>query len=152
MKRVAEIIYIVDSEREAFLNGALNLTDEEERVLWHCGVRKQQYFALNDLIFMTFEYAGNETDFPKDMEKMASYLDSKGLLVKKRRRDVPIEERTTTNWWAPVKRLGEVLATEPASIDDSSDVECLAVIPNYEADTYSDIAYDEEDWTEGMHF
>ena len=149
MKRVAEIIYIVEEERQSFLDGALNLTDEEESVLWLCGVRKQQYFALNDLIFMTFEYAGH--DFAGDMEKMAGYLDSKGLLIKKRRKDVPIEERATTNWWAPVKRIGAVLEKEPSSIDNSADIECLAVLNNYDNSSYSDIAYDEDDWSEGMH-
>ena len=42
MKRVAEVMYIVESQRESFLKGALNLTEEEKEVLWLCGVRKQQ--------------------------------------------------------------------------------------------------------------
>lgn len=78
MKRVAEIIYIVESEREAFLKNAINMSDEEKKILWLCGVRKQQYFALNELIFMTFEYDGK--DFASDMDKMANYLDGKGVL------------------------------------------------------------------------
>ena len=67
MRRVAEIIYVVPERREEFLKGALNLDDESANVLWACGVRKQQYFALNDLIFMTFEYDGR--DFEGDMKR-----------------------------------------------------------------------------------
>lgn len=105
MRRVAEIIYIVESEREQFLKDVINLDEESKRVLWLCGVRKQQYFILNELIFMTFEYDG--MDFTKDMEKMSGYLSSKGVLVQKRRKDVPVNERATTNWWAPVKKSGQ---------------------------------------------
>ena len=88
MRRVAEIMYIVPEEREAFLDGAINLDDETANVLWMCGVRKQQYFSLNELIFMTFEYEGQ--NFDTDMKKMAIYLDGKGLLINKRRKDVPV--------------------------------------------------------------
>jgi len=84
MKRVAEIIHIVEGEREAFLEGCLHPDNETQKVLWTCGVRKQQYFSLGELLFMTFEYKGE--DFSEDMKKMAAYLDSKGLLVQKRRR------------------------------------------------------------------
>lgn len=150
MKRVAEIIYIVESEREAFLKGALALDPESERVLWHCGVRKQQYFALNELIFMTFEYKGN--DFKRDMDRMSAYLDSKGLLVEKRRKDVPPEERATTNWWAPVKKLGTMLEHEPSFAEEGDDweVQCMGMT-GMPAGKY-DTTFDEDDWTEGMHF
>lgn len=150
MKRVAEIIYIVEDERQSFLDGALNLTNEEEQVLWHCGVRKQQYFAINEFIFMTFEYSGKDENFANDMQTMASYLDSKGLLVKRRRKDVPIPERATTNWWAPIKRLGSVLDHTPASIDSSLDIETLGMLSNNDT-AYSDISYDDDDWSESMH-
>lgn len=154
MRRVAEIIYIVESEREDFLKGALNLTKEEEKVLWLCGVRKQQYFALNDLIFMTFEYDGN--DFENDMSKMAAYLDSKGLLIKKRRKDVPVEERSTTSWWAPVKKLGNLLDKKPEFEEDMDEFQdnYMAMVDgsmNYKA-SGNDISFDEDDWTEGVHF
>lgn len=148
MRRVAEILYIVESEREAFLNGALNLDEETSKVLWLCGVRKQQYFALNDLIFMTFEYKGN--DFNEDMNKMAAYLDTKGLLVRKRRKDVPVEERTTTSWWAPVKKLGSLLDSKP----DFGDDEALALSYSemlggcVTSSNNANISYDEDDWTE----
>ena len=150
MKRVAEIIYIVESEREEFLKGALTQDGETEKVLWLCGVRKQQYFALNDFIFMTFEYKGN--DFNSDMAKMASYLDSKGLLVKKRRKDVPPEERKTTNWWAPVKKIGSLLETDPHLTDteESWDVEVMGMSKTDKK--HYDTAYDEDDWTEFMRF
>lgn len=150
MRRVAEILYIVESERESFLKGVTNPDEETSRVLWMCGVRKQQYFELNDLIFMTFEHKGE--DFAGDMEKMAAYLDSKGLLIKKRRKDVPVEERETTSWWAPVKRLASLLDTKP---DFGEDVE--AVQYSYSemlggcvasADKNNNISYDEDDWTE----
>ena len=149
MKRVAEIIYIVESEREAFLNGALSDSEDTAKVLWHCGVRKQQYFALNDFIFMTFEYDGN--DFNSDMAKMANYLDSKGLLVKKRRKDVPPEERATTNWWAPVKRLGSLLETNPntSQIDEGWELETMGMTNSSPKGNYN-ISYDDDDWTEFM--
>lgn len=149
MKRVAEIIYVVESEREAFLKGALHLDAETEKVLWRCGVRKQQYFALNDLIFMTFEYKGH--DFKNDMAKMANYLDSKGLLIKKRRKEVPVEERATTNWWAPVKKLGTLLEHEPhfGETEEDWDIQCMGMSKDFSG--YYDISFDENDWMEGMH-
>lgn len=151
MKRVAEIIYIIEKERAAFLESALHPSDEEKKVLWLCGVRKQQYFALNDLIFMTFEYVGD--DFSKDMEKMANYLDTKGKLIQKRRKDVPLDERETTNWWAPVKKLGAVLETEPEFEEDLWDLECLGML-NEGMDgssRYDDIGFAQEDWMDEIH-
>lgn len=150
MRRVAEVMYIVESEREEFLKGALNPDVETRKVLWVCGVRNQQYFDLNGLIFMTFEYKGN--DFRTDMAKMATYLDGKGLLVRSRRRDVPSEDRTSTNWWAPVKKLGAIMETSPFKRDEeASDVE-LGMIGDIAAGNYSDIAYDEDDWSESIHY
>jgi len=150
MRRVAEIIYIVPERRESFLNGATNLDEESAKILWMCGIRKQQYFALNDLIFMTFEYSGS--DFNGDMQKMAAYLDSKGLLVKTRRKDVPIEERATTDWWAPVKRIASVLDSSPF-IDDNMNVNLMDVLDGAMSfgASYSNISYDEDDWSEGLH-
>ena len=149
MKRVAEIIYIVESERETFLKNALNENDETVKVLWKCGVRKQQYFALNDFIFMTFEYDGN--DFNGDMTKMSNYLDSKGLLVKKRRKDVPPEERATTNWWAPVKKLGSLLERNPnfSDNDDTWELETEGMAKATSSSSYN-MSYDDDDWTEFM--
>jgi len=151
MRRVAEIMYIVPERREAFLEGALNLDRETEEVLWLCGVRKQQYFSLNELIFMTFEYDGS--DFARDMQKMTVYLDSKGLLIKKRRKDVPIEERQTTDWWAPVKRLGSVLYTAPVRDEEMEHNLTDYLDGAMSTDTtYVGTSYDEDDWSDGFHF
>lgn len=150
MRRVAEIIYIVENEREKFLNEAINLDEEAKRVLWLCGVRKQQYFLLNELIFMTFEYDGN--DFYSDMEKMANYLSTKGALVQKRRKDVPVEERETTNWWAPVKKLGSILEHKPEFDSEESEMERQSMLSGYtggDAD-FCDISYSDEDWVDDI--
>ncbi len=151
MRRVAEIIYVVADKRQEFLDGAVNLDDETASVLWMCGVRKQQYFALNELIFMTFEYSG--INFDEDMSRMAAYLDSKGLLIKKRRKDVPLAERETTSWWAPVKRIGAVLDSEPKMVEDMNFTlsDYLGGTMNHSSG-YSNISYDEDDWSESFHF
>lgn len=151
MKRVAEIIYIIEPERESFLKEALNLNEEEKKRLWLCGVRKQQYFALNDLIFMTFEYEGN--DFNGDMVKMANYLDSKGVLIKKRRKDVPVSERQTTNWWAPVKRIGSVLDEKPFFEREILEFDSTDMFSGYTGSSsdYNDISFSEEDWIDDFH-
>lgn len=153
MKRVAEIIHIVEAQREAFINSALNPDDEAQEVLWLCGVRSQQYFALGELIFMTFEYAGN--DFKADMDRMAAYLDAKGNLVKMRRKDVPAQDRDNTNWWAPVKKLGTLFEETPRTkgFEAAKQADYMAMLDGYmpEYDRNNDISYDEDDWTEGMH-
>lgn len=151
MRRVAEIIHIVESEREAFINGAINPDIETQRILWICGVRKQQYFALNELIFMTFEYEGN--NFTEDMKKMASYLDGKNLLVKERRKNIPVDKLDTTNWWAPVKKLGTTLESNPG-VDDENTINRSDMIDGSMKDFshYSDISFSEDDWSEGFHF
>lgn len=151
MKRVAEIIYIVESQREQFLSEVVNLDEESKRVLWLCGVRKQQYFTLNELIFMTFEYEGS--DFYSDMDKMAKYLSSKGVLVQKRRKDVPISERQTTNWWAPVKRVGSVLEQRPDFDTDEQEMDEMSrqsMLSGYTGadDYYNDITYSDDDWND----
>lgn len=150
MRRVAEIIHIVESEREEFINGATNPDIETQKVLWMCGVRKQQYFALRELIFMTFEYDGK--NFNEDMAKMSSYLDSKNLLVKTRRKDVPIESLDKVNWWAPVKRIGTTLEKNPWN-NEKQDMNLMAMLDgsmneNEEWDT----SFSEEDWMEDFHF
>ena len=153
MKKVAEIIHIVESRRAEFIRGAVNPDEETEKVLYLCGVRKQQYFALNDLIFMTFEYKGE--NFKEDMAKMAAYLDSKGLLVQKRRKDVPIDERENTNWWAPVKKLGSILEVRPEFDDEvETKADYMAMLDGSmgDGDDYADISYDEDEWLELIHF
>lgn len=153
MKQVAEIMYVVESEREEFLKGALTMEEETKKVLWECGVRNQQYFALNEYIFMTFFYDGDQ--FKEDMNKMSAYLEKKGHLITKRRKDVPLEERASTNWWAPVKKLGSLLEEKPGKAYDDG------VVENYMASddggmsyknsaaTY-DTSFDEEEWMEDL--
>lgn len=148
MRRVAEIIHIVDAEREEFINGALNPDEDTLKVLWMCGVRKQQYFAFNEYLVMTFEYEG--VDFKNDMAKMAAYLDSKGLLVKTRRKDIPITARSTTNWWAPMKRIGTLLTDKPDFNHDKNNFEYSAMLEGavFDSGTFSNTSYDEDDWSE----
>ena len=151
MRRVAEIIHIVEDEREAFLKGALNPDEEAQKVLWMCGVRNQIYFALNELIFMTFEYHGD--DFASDMKKMAAFLESKGQLVSLRRRDVASDLRGSTNWWAPVKRLGALLTQSPFDGDGKSwDDDYMAMLDGCmeDNDSYNDISFDENDWSDDI--
>ena len=150
MRRVAEIIYIVENEREEFLKGATNPDIETQRVLWMCGVRKQQYFALRELIFMTFEYDGN--NFAEDMGKMSAYLDSKGLLIKTRRKDVPAESLDSVNWWAPVKRIASVLEKNPWA-DEKQDVNLMAMLDGSMNENEDwDTSFNEDDWMEDFHF
>jgi len=152
MRQVAEIIHIEESKREEFLKGAIHPTEEEQNVLWLCGVRNQQYYALNELIFMTFEYDGK--NFKEDMDKMASYLETKGHLVKNRRRDVAVEDRACTDWWAPVKKLATILESEPVSIakDTKSQHEYMAMLDGCMGinDSNNDISFDEEEWMENL--
>lgn len=152
MRQVAEIIHVVESRREEFLKGAVNLTEEEKSVLWLCGVRNQQYYALNELIFMTFEYDGD--NFKDDMDRMAAYLESKGHLVKTRRRDVPAGEMDTTDWWAPVKKLASLLDTEPKVLtaETKNQHEYMAMLDGCMGinETNNDISFDEEEWMENL--
>lgn len=156
MKQVAEIMYVVESERDEFLRGALQMEEETQVFLYQCGVRNQQYFALNEFIFMTFMYVGD--NFKEDMFKMSSYLDSKGHLIKKRRKDVPVEERTTTNWWAPVKKLGTLLEDKPkTSLDEDGIVENYMAsddggmsYKNSSAYQNYDTSFDEDEWMEDL--
>ena len=155
MRRVAEIMYIVPEKRERFLEESLHPSEETLKVLWKCGVRNQQYFGMNDLIFMTFEYVGNH--FRDDLAEMSAYMDSIGHLVEKRRRDVPVAERHTTSWWAPVKKIGQLLDDTPAFAGNDSEV-------SWEDDYHAmvgggmiehnlvDTTYDEQDWIDDFHF
>ena len=87
MRRVAEIIHVVPEEREEYLKTHLNPSEKVAQILWIHGIRNQVYFALNDLLLMSFEYVGNE--FYKDMAAIAAYPEMKNYLVQTRRRDVP---------------------------------------------------------------
>ena len=152
MRRVAEIIHIVEEQREEFIKRATAPDIETQRVLWLCGVRKQLYFAVGELIVMTFEYGGN--DFSGDMKKMAAHLEEKGMLVQKRRREIPVEERDKSNWWAPLKKLGSLLEHSPGFDRENGKSDYIAMLEG-SMDVLgrsSDIAYSDEDWTEDFHF
>ena len=152
MKRVAEVMYIVPEEREAFFEKSLHPSEEDKKVLWTCGVRNQHYFGINGLVVMTFEYEGDH--FKEDMQKMSAYLSAHGHLIEKRRRDVPPAERDITNWWAPVKKLGSILETSP--FGESGDIgwedPFFSKHDGGMVSTESDMSYDEEDWTDDFHF
>ncbi len=155
MRRVAEIIHVVPEEREAYLDKHLHPTEEVSRILWMHGVRNQFYFMLNDLILMTFEYVGH--DFYKDMEELSAYLEAKSQLIKKRRRDVPVEERDATNWWAPLKKLGSIVTENPMPLDEEEEMsleeQYRSMLSGYmsEGPIENDIAFDEDDWSESVH-
>jgi len=150
MKRVAEIMHIVEDMRDEFISSALHPDDETLGVLWMCGVRNQQYFELGNLIFMTFEYDGS--DFKEDMEKMTDFLRKRGHLIEKRRRDVAPEERDNTNWWAPVKKLGTLLSEKPSILVSDPLIvnDYREMLDGYTHDSHFsyDISFDEDDWSE----
>lgn len=151
MKRFAQIMYIIPEEREQFMRSALNPDARMQKIMWACGMRSQQYFAMNDLILMTFEYDGKA--FAEDMKVMAAELAKMGHLVTKRRRDVPAAERDTTNWWAPVKRLGSVMTKSPfASKEEEFQEEQFLALMDGAMSSNNDISYDKEDWVEDFHF
>jgi L-rhamnose mutarotase len=154
MRRVQEIIYIVPEEREAFLERCLHPTKEIKQIYWQHGVRYQYYFAMNDLILMTFEYVGN--DFYKDMDAIADYPEMHKYMVRRRRKDVPLEERATTSWWAPLKKLGVLLTVSPMDEED----EDLSEAEQYHsmtsgsmvaAEAKYDITFDDDDWSDSIH-
>ncbi len=154
MKRVQEIIHVVPEERDAYLQQHLNPSKEVAQILWIHGIRNQCYFSLNHLILMNFEYVGKE--FYKDMEAIASYPEMNGYLVQKRRKDVPLEERETTNWWAPLKILGSSLTKSPmpsAEEELTLEEQYRSMLSGYmeEGHVTSDISYDEDDWSESIH-
>lgn len=155
MRRVEEIIYIVPERREAFLQQCLNPPIKLQQILWMHGVRNQYYFQLNEYILMTFEYVGQE--FYQDMNTISAYMESIGYLVEKRRKDVPEDKRNTTDWWAPVKKLGSVLTKSPMPEDPENELsleeqyhEMLSGGMGINPDKY-DISYDEDDWSESIH-
>lgn len=155
MRRVAEIIHVVPEEREAYLKEHLNPSEDVSRIMWIHGVRNQFYFMLNDLILMTFEYVGK--DFYKDMKELAVYPEVGSHFIQKRRRDVPMEERATTNWWAPLKKLGSILTENPMPADEEEELsmeeQYRSMLSGYMAEgvAETDLSYDEDDWSESVH-
>lgn len=150
MRRVQEIIYVVPEEREEFLNRCLHPTKEVRQAYWEHGVRYQYYFAMNELILMTFEYVGD--DFYKDMDALAENTELHKYMVRRRRKDVPVEERATTNWWAPLKKLGCILTKDPMDDDEEVMTEsemmggCMSA-----GEAKYDITFDDDDWSESIH-
>lgn len=155
MKRVAEMIYIVPEKRDEYLQKWLNPSLETQQILWVHGIRNQYYFKLNEFIMMTFEYVG--TKFQEDMDAITKYPKIDELLVKRRRKDVPEEARSTTDWWAPVKRLGSILTESPMPDDQEEELSpteqyhgMLSGCMGSETVKY-DISYSEDDWSESIH-
>ncbi len=155
MRQVQEIIYVVPEEREAFIEKHLNPPTEILQILWKHGIRNQFFYELNDLILFSFEYVG--ANFYKDMASVTAYVETQGFFVQKRRRDVPIEELTTTNWWAPLKKLGKLLNENPMpSKEDEFSMEeryhsMLSGFTFNSDDAADSISYDEDDWSESVH-
>ena len=50
MRRVAEVIYVVPEEREAYMNAHLNPSERVAQILWIHGIRNQCFYALNDVL------------------------------------------------------------------------------------------------------
>lgn len=155
MRRVEEIIYIVPEKREEYLEKWLNPSKETQQILWMHGMRNQYFFQLNEYILMTFEYVG--TQFKQDMQSIAAYPEIDKLLVKRRRKDVAQEERTTVNWWAPLKIAGSILTESPMPEDAREE---LSLTEQYhemisgsmrEDTSPNDIAYSDDDWSESIH-
>ena len=155
MRRVQEIIHVVPEKREAYLQLHLNPPEKVAQIMWIHGIRNQMFYSLNDLILMSFEYVGKE--FYKDMEAIAAHPEMKEYLVQKRRKDVPAEERDTTDWWAPLKILGSSLTESPMPSDEEEGMtleeQYRSMLNGYMVDgnVNSDIAYDEDDWSESIH-
>ena len=150
-RRVAEIIHIVPEEREEFLKNLITPSKKTQQLMWLHGIRRQFFFEMGDTILYTFEYHGE--NFKKDMEALTVVLAANNILVSKRRRDTPLEERATTNWWAPLKRLGSNLTSTP--LPDDNEEEELEEQYRMMADgmimSSVDTAFDEDDWSESVH-
>lgn len=155
-RRVEEIIYVVPQEREAYLESHIHPPKAIAQIMWMHGMRKQFYFALNEMILMSFEYVGD--DFQKDMAQMMNHPEMKDFLIPRRRRDVPSSELMTTNWWAPLKRIGGTLLESPMPDDDAEELKLEESFHDmqggytHKSDIKDpDLSYDEDDWSESIH-
>ncbi|MCD8096606.1 MAG: hypothetical protein LUE31_00895 [Lachnospiraceae bacterium] len=152
-RRLAELVYVVPEEREQYIEKHLKPTKEVEELLWTHGISNQTYFRLNEFILIVFDYDGRH--LYEDMDDLASYPSLAAHMISKRRKDVPVEERATTNWWAPLKKLGVVLEESPMPDDDDEPW----FYENYHEMqggkmgriVTNDISYDEDDWSESVH-
>ena len=155
-RRVEEIIYVVPEEREAYLESHLNPPERIQQIMWMHGMRKQFYFSLNDMILMSFEYVGK--DFRTDMVQMMEHPEMKDFLIPTRRRDVPADQLLTTNWWAPLQRIGGTLLESPMPDDDAEELTqeehyhaMLGGYTKHNASDDFDFGYDEDDWSDSIH-
>lgn len=152
MKRVAEIIYIVPEEREAFLKKYAEPSREIEEVLWKCGIRRQHIYTFDNLIMRSYEYVGKH--FSQDMKIINGNELTSDYFIPTRRKDVPTTELMSTNWWAPLKWDGACLMTDPSGDeDDSSYAEQYRSMLSGEMEASEEraFAYSEDDWSESIH-
>lgn len=156
MRRVAEIIYVVPEEREAYMKEHLNPSERVAQILWIHGIRNQCFYAMNDLLLLCFDYDGKH--FYEDMAAIAAYPEMKNYLVQTRRRDVPADQQLTTNWWAPLKRLGSTLVESPMPDDEDEgytlEEQYRSMISGEMVRSVAatnDISFDEDDWSESIH-
>ncbi|MBQ7371428.1 MAG: hypothetical protein IJW67_06035, partial [Blautia sp.] len=110
-------------------------------------------YELEDYILETFEYGGNH--FYQDMSKLAAFLEQKGVLVKKRRRDVPADELNTTSWWAPLRKLGNLISEDAEADSAKEDSEMYREMTSGYMDEEQakyEMSYSEDDWSESIHY
>lgn len=155
MKRSAEIIHIIPENRNCYLDKYLHPAEKTEQILWQCGIRKQYYYEFGGLILRTYEYTGK--NFTKDMETIAATEETKNFFIEKRRKDVPEDQRETTDWWAPLKWCGSVLMSNPLH-DEEEDSMCASCAGHGCALDGSmcegegrDFCYSDDDWSESVH-
>ncbi|MDO4622316.1 MAG: hypothetical protein Q4B22_05115 [Eubacteriales bacterium] len=147
MRRVAEIMYVVPEERQAFLKKITNPSAEVQKFMWTHGIRNQYFFQVEDKILMTFEYVGS--DFYADMNAFSSIQAAEGYLIEKRPRDIKASEIRSVNWWAPLKILGKNLEKDPFAGGATISDENIAQMSKYGAmlaDIDDDLGYDDSDW------
>ncbi len=116
MNRLAEVIYVVPEEREAFLDAALHRSKYVEDFMYAHGVRNQYYFKFGEYIIMTFSYVGK--NFGKDMAALGKDPEVSSRFVQRRKRDVPEQDLEKVNWWAPLLKYGAILTVD--TLDDFS--------------------------------
>lgn len=151
--RVQELIYVVPEQREAFLQKHLNPSQEAREIFWTHGIRNQFYYRLNEFILMSFEYVGN--DFYGDMKAIGGYPEMKKYLVRRRRKEIPGDQLSTVNWWAPLQKIGEGSVVNPFPAEDELSMEeqyhemISGYMENHEV--ISDVAFDDDDWSESVH-
>ena len=154
MIQVAEIIYVVPAEREAFKKNHLEPTQEQLEVLWTYGIRNLHFYQLNDLLLETFDYVG--ANFHQDMTELTKHPKMQGFFIPTRRKNVPADKLDSTNWWAPVKKIaGKVLTENPIKQDKVyTPEEYYRSMVNgitFEAVEEPDISFDGDDWSESIH-